>query len=197
MSRLIETIKIRNGKAYNLKYHNKRMNATRRKIWGCKRDIDLSDKIAAKKVEELTKCRVIYDKDIQDIQFVPYELPLIYSLKLVYDNEISYSYKYENRDALKQLFDKRNGCDDILIVKEGKVTDSYFCNVVFEKKGKFYTPYSCLLSGTKRQKLITNERVKEIEVKAEDIQHFDCVHLINAMIDLEDDISVDKENILL
>src|SRR5699024_12837700 len=126
-----------------------------------------------------------------------YDHGVNYALNLDYDNEISDSDKYESRDALKQLVDKRSGCDDILIVKEGKVTDSYFCNVVFEKKGKFYTPYSCLLSGTKRQKLITNERVKEIEVKAEDIQHFDCVHLINAMIDLEDDISVDKENILL
>lgn len=197
MSRLIETIKIYNGKAYNIEYHNKRMNAARRELWGCKREIDLSDNIAAKKIEELTKCRVIYDKDIQDIQFVPYEFPLIHSLQLIYDNEISYRYKYENRDALKYLFDKRNGCDDILIVKDGKVTDSYFCNVVFEKKGIFYTPFSCLLSGTKRQKLIACGRVKEIEVKVEDIQLFDGVHLINAMIDLEDEISVDKENIFL
>ena len=46
------------------------------------------------------KCRVTYDNNGHQIEFVKYEFPQINSLKLVVDDDIEYNIKYSNRTAL-------------------------------------------------------------------------------------------------
>ncbi len=45
MCRLIETLKVFNKKLFNIEYHNKRMNNSRKELFGCNDEIDLSEKI--------------------------------------------------------------------------------------------------------------------------------------------------------
>ncbi|MBK8052928.1 MAG: hypothetical protein IPK35_06555 [Saprospiraceae bacterium] len=49
------------------------------------------------------------------------------------------------------MFAKRDGNDEIIIVKDDKVTDAFYFNIVCCKDESFYTPAEPLLFGTKRQ----------------------------------------------
>lgn len=196
MSRLIETLKIKEGEVYNIDFHNRRMNSARRKLFGCKDEIDLSGELRAAPSQGLIKCRVLYDSTIHEIQFIPYVLPVIHSLQVVRNGQIEYPFKYENRKALEALFEQKKQSDDMLIIKNGQATDTYFCNVVFEKSdGLLYTPANCLLKGTKRQQLLELGKIKERPIKETDIPGYERVYLINALIDLEDRISVEMDKV--
>lgn len=195
MFRLLETIKIKEGKIFNLTYHSKRMNEARKALFNSREEIDPAGYIHAKE-EGFYKCRVLYNEEIREIHYVPYALPSIKSLKIVKAEEIDYFYKYEDRSELRHLYEKRGEADDILIIKEGKVTDTFFCNVFFQKGKEFYTPDTFLLNGTKRQRLLQEGRIKEVPITKEDIWDFDRIYLINALIDPEDHISLPTKNIL-
>ncbi len=195
MCLLIESIKIKDGRVFNINYHNDRMNVARRTLFGSKQNLDLGQVISGGGKTGVIKCRVIFDRKIREIQYISYEFPEIHTLKIVVDDTITYNHKYKDRRRLQRLYERRNGADDILIVKNGRVTDSFFCNLVFERSGLFFTPVSCLLKGTKRQQLLEEGKVKEADIKVEELRLFDKLYLINAMIDLDDRISVDMERI--
>jgi 4-amino-4-deoxychorismate lyase len=80
---------------------------------------------------------------------------VIESLKLVEDNTISYRHKYSDRSHLLELMNMRGDCDDILIVKDGYITDTSFSNIVFFDGDKWVTPARPLLRGTMRESLLT------------------------------------------
>jgi 4-amino-4-deoxychorismate lyase len=113
---------------------------------------------------------------------------------LVECNQFDYSYKYENRTFLNQLFQKRGNCDDILIIKNGVVTDSYYANVVFYDGKNWCTPNTPLLPGTQRAKLLQNGKIRETCVTIKSISKYSLIGLINAMQDLENmpAVAIDK-----
>lgn len=113
------------------------------------------------------------------------------SLRLVDGGNIDYRYKATDRSALTALLDQRAGCDDILIVRDGKITDTSFSNVVFEDAGGgLYTPDTCLLKGTRRESLLDAGIIRECPITVDDIRRFRKVLLVNAMIGLEDGVGV-------
>lgn len=197
MCLLIESIKIKEGNPVHLAYHQKRMNKSRKEYWGCEDEIVLTDSLFSTSLPGLVKVRLLYEKKILNRQYIPYQFPVIRSLKVIEADAIEYAHKYADRSSLKSLFLQKEEADDILIVKNGQVTDTYFCNVVFERNNRFYTPSSYLLPGTQRQFLLDHGRIQERDILLEDIFTYERVHLINAMMDLEDGVSVDIEKILL
>ncbi|HMA99661.1 MAG TPA: aminotransferase class IV [Spirochaetota bacterium] len=183
MCRLVETIKIYNKRFFNLAAHQQRMNKSREKLFNCKKDLNLehSLEIPATINNGLYKCRVIYDINIKKIEFLPYTPPDIKSVKIVKNNRINYNFKYLDRTLLKELFAQKGKCDDILIVKNNLVTDSYFANAVFFNGKNYLTPKSPLLPGTQREMLLNKGLIKTAEIKAADIQSFQYLILINAL----------------
>ena len=88
--------------------------------------------------------------------------------------------------------EQRNDCDDILIVKNSLITDTSYTNVVFEDSNeKLYTPTSTLLPGTKRKQLLDAGIIHEKKIHVNDIKLYKGVYLINAMIDIEDNLFID------
>jgi 4-amino-4-deoxychorismate lyase len=85
---------------------------------------------------------------------------------------------------------QKSGCNDIIIIKNGLVTDASSSNLVFKSSKGLFTPENYLLPGTKRRLLLDRKKIKEQRIRVEDIKTFDSVYFINAMIDLEDDIKV-------
>lgn len=128
------------------------------------------------------KCRIVYSENIESVEILPYSVRQINSLHTVICNDIDYSFKYELREKIAELFTMKGVCDDILIIKNNLVTDTSFANVLFSDREKFYTPDSPLLKGTMREKLIYEKKVKEIKITQDDIKRFDFITLINAMI---------------
>ncbi len=173
----IESIKIDKGKIYNLHLHKERIKRTIGK------DLELTANIPVGLENEIVKWRIVYNQDgIIDESFSIYNKKEIRSLKIVEDNTIDYKYKYENRDAINALYTQCDTCDDIIIVKNGLVTDSSFCNIVFEDyTGKLFTPKNPLLCGTKRTELIAKGEITEKDISVKDIKNYKNIILINAM----------------
>ncbi len=192
--RFIESLKVMGNELCNIELHQQRIDLTS-KAFSIKRKIELKDIAIPKSNYHVQKCRIIYSKDDFNISFTEYKQRKIESLKIVIDDNIDYSYKFEDRDRLNRLFDKRESCSDIIIVKNGLITDTSFSNIVLFDGENYFTPSSFLLNGTMRQKLLKDGVITEKEIKLKDITAFKKLYLINALNSLEDNFSVSIENI--
>lgn len=185
---MLETIKIENGKPYNIFFHNLRLNNSRKELFGCRDFIKLENiiKVPAEMKTGTYKCRLIYSDTVKKPEFLPYQKRKIKNLKVVVCDSIEYNYKYENRECLNELLALKQNCDDILVVKNRKITDTSFSNVVFSDGKKWVTPSEPLLKGTKREKLLSEKKIVQDEIKISDLKHFQEAALINSMLDLDD-----------
>lgn len=200
MSQLFETIKIFNGEIFNPHYHNRRMNNSRKILFGLEDEIDLSEFIIIpeKFRSGLVKCKVIYSDEIQSIEFSEYQIKKINSLKIVECNDIVYDHKYLNREKLEELKAKNINfaSQDILIVKGGIITDTSYSNVVLFDGSKWLTPSTPLLKGTKRASQLDAGRICEEEIKLKDLKKFAQLKLINAMIELDESPAISIQSII-
>ena len=198
MFRFIETIRISEGAIQNLAYHTARFRKTRGAFFSLYDDLNLADHISVPQQHAglpLLKCRIIYGKTIEKVEFTPYQARTVNTLKIVHADTIQYSYKYEDRDHLDALLRRRDGCDDIIIVKNKLVTDSYYANLALKMKDQWITPASPLLKGTRREFLLDTHRIREEQVTLDDLKNAKSVRLINAMIDLREAKDIDTGHI--
>ena len=188
MSRLFESIKVENGRVFNLELHARRMNDARRALFGSADTIDLAGALSVPPDcrAGLYKCRVSYAEGILGIVFEPYRRRRIERLKLVRDDDIDYRYKYEDRSRIAALLERKENCDDILIIKNGLVTDTSFSNVALFDGVRWITPAEPLLAGTMRERLLSEGAITEEEIRSGEIRKFQKVSLINAMLELGD-----------
>ena len=84
--------------------------------------------------------------------------------------------------------------EDIIIVKNGFVTDSSFSNLIFFDGKEWYTPSTPLLKGTTRARLLNEKKITERVIKIEDIKNYKSISLINAFNEIGD-ILIDIENV--
>ncbi len=178
---LLETIKIRDGKIYNIGYHNKRLNRSRLELFNIDRKIDLRDYITPPIEEGTLRCRVIYREDILSIEYIPYSRREFQSFRVI-ESEIEYSYKYRNRDELNKLKEQYPQYSDIIIEKDGFLTDTSIANIAFFDGNRWITPKTPLLRGTIREKLIDRNLLIKKDIKSENLKHFSHFALMNAMI---------------
>lgn len=186
-----EAIKLKDGILHNLSCHQARVDTTLANFGGGKVNLFYTlSEIPVFAREGLFKCRVVYSNRVESVEFIPYTFNHIETVGIVVDDYIDYGYKYVDRSRIKKLLEK-SGCDDIIIVKQGMVTDAFSANLVFESKEGLFTPNTVLLQGTKRRFLIETGRILERDISVNDIKLFDRVGFINAMVDLEDNIFVE------
>ena len=187
MSLLLESIRLCDGEFQNLFYHERRMNRGLKFLCGAQEHFDLEEFL--NKIERppngLYKCRLVYDESSRDIEFIPYRSKKVDSLRVVEHDRISYEFKYADRKLIDRLYGLKKECDDILIVKRGLVTDSSFSNIVFRRGKRWFTPWSALLKGTMRSRLLEGNLIQEEEIRVEDIKTFDSFKLINAMLQFD------------
>jgi len=185
---LVESLKLKNGIIQNLEYHQSRLNRSMEELYPDAEKIDLKRGISIPEncKSGIYKVRVLYGQTIDNIEFEPYLFRSIQRLKVVYHESIDYHLKYTNRQILQELFAQRGNCDDIIIVKDGLVTDSFAANLLFYDGKKWDTPATPLLKGTTRQFLLDNRIITEKEIRETDIQNYQKVGLINAMNDFKE-----------
>lgn len=196
---LLETIKCKNGKLCNLKFHQARFNLARKNVFASTDIIDLKNviKIPDTFMSGLFRCRILYTQKIEKIEFLPHVQKSIKSLRLVEDNTIDYQFKYADRAALENLYNTRGNCDDVLIVKNGCITDSFTANPIFFDGGKWWTPDTPLLPGTQRARLISEGKLSVCRIAPEKLSMFKKVGLINALQDMSDMPVLDINSIVL
>jgi 4-amino-4-deoxychorismate lyase len=82
------------------------------------------------------------------------------------------------------LFTQRQNHDDILIVKNGLITDTSYSNVAFFDGQLWFTPHQPLLPGTARARLLHEGCLQEAKITLTDLHRFEKCSLINAMLPL-------------
>jgi 4-amino-4-deoxychorismate lyase len=154
----------------------------------------ISAKISLEKIIEIPdnltinryKCRVtISFENTVVVSIDPYIQREIKTLKVVHDNDIEYPFKTENRLELNACYEKREGCDDIIIVKNGLITDSWAANILLFDGKSWIAPDTPLLKGVQREYLLTQNLIKSKRVTINDLPLFKKIRLVNAMIDFE------------
>ncbi len=197
MCQFFETIKCKDGELFNLRWHNSRFNRVHKEYFGESHKIDLGEIITIPEnyKKGLFRCRVVYSKTIDKIEFIAHQFRKIESLKLIEDNDIDYQFKYSDREKINVLFEKRGNCDDILIVKNGCITDSFTANSIFFDGKKWWTPDTPLLPGTQRANLIYDEKIEVCRITPATISKYKKVGLINAMWDFANMPMIEIEKI--
>lgn len=174
-----ETIKCDDMEVFNIEYHQQRISNTIGK------NINLLEYIYPPN-SKLLKCKIIYTQDdIVDVIFDTYKKKEIKSLKIIHDDKINYKYKYEYRDELNTLSKQKDNADDIIIVKNGLITDTTIANIAIFINNQWFTPKQPLLLGTTRQRYIDNGKLKEKDITIDDFQKAEQIALLNAMIDFD------------
>lgn len=197
MSLLFETIRIVNGQIQNIDYHNSRLNKSRCAVFKVHDKIRLEQylDIPSEYTSGLVKCKVIYGLTILDVTYSKYSPRVINSIQLVTVNQINYKYKFLDRENLEQLFLRRGNCDEIMIVKNGLITDTSFSNVIFSDGTKWLTPANPLLPGTMRSNLLAKKLIAEQKITLDDIWKFQSIQLINSMLPIESGTSIPIGNV--
>lgn len=184
--RLLETICIKDGVIQNIYYHNLRFNASRQALFPETSSLNLLNFIQIPNEYKLgiVKCRILYRAEIEEVQYIKYKTKKIEKVKVVETN-LEYDHKWEDRTALKALLASEPNFDEILMVKDGFITDCSYANIVFKKDNEFFTPKKPLLKGTKRQHLLDEEILIEKNIKPSDLKKYSHFSLINAFNDFD------------
>ncbi len=180
MNKLLETIKIVNGMAPFLAFHNERLNHARQILFNAHDQIDLNNFIIAPSQSE--RCRVIYSKTIEKVEYSHYKPRHFQTFKVIEDDNIAYDFKYVNRDNLNRLLRFKGQADDILIIKKGLVTDTSIANVAFLYEDKWLTPSTPLLKGTTRERFLKEKKIVEARITLQDLKHFSKMAIMNALL---------------
>ncbi len=194
---LIETICFLNGQAQHLPWHQARLDESRRACWHIREPLSLEAalKPPAQFRQGKVKCRVLYDYRIHRVEWMFYTPAKVRTLQLADGNHLYYAFKYADRSEIRRLMAVRGEADDILIVQDGLITDTSYCNVACFDGQRYFTPAQPLLPGTCRARLLYERRVEPADIRPEDLHRFQRIFLINAMLDLGECIGVWNKNL--
>ncbi len=95
---------------------------------------------------------------------------------------------------MKKLYDQRDDNSEILMIKNGLVTDCFYYNVAFYSDD-WYTPEEPLLQGTMRAYLLDEGIINEARITLEDIPLYSKICLFNALNPFGN-VVVDTRNIV-
>jgi 4-amino-4-deoxychorismate lyase len=176
----LETIRIEDGKAAHLSYHQARLEATLQ-AYRLHVHYDLAALIAPPS-SGLLRCRALYDATSITFSYTPYVPRTFDALYAVYDDTIAYPYKTTDREHLNQLFDRRHDQADVAIIKKGFLRDTTIANIALFDGRRWVTPSNPLLHGTARARLIEEGFLLEKPIPAAAIPTYEKVAIMNAMI---------------
>ncbi len=187
---LFESLCVQNGRILNSKWHKERFQKAYLKYFGKSAHFNLLDKINIPKEFKKgnVKLRVLYGENGREIQFEKYKLRKINSIRLVHVSDLKYPLKFTKRENLNTLFEKRGNCDEVIIVRNGQITDSSYANLIFFDGRDWITPKHPILKGTCRARLLANGKIKVATLGIKELEAFKGLKLINAMRDIDQEL---------
>ena len=179
---LFETIKIDQGQIFNLDYHEQRLNRSRKILFNSTDYLKLKDHLAPPDNHQLFRCKVTYAENILEVNYYPYQVVPITSFKII-EADLDYAHKYLDRRQIDQLFSLKGTCEEIIIIKDGLVTDTSKANIAVWHNQAWLTPGEPLLPGITRQRLLENKALTVADISVEQLLGSERIALMNAMID--------------
>ena len=184
MSQFFESIRVKDGIAEQLGFHQLRVNKTLKAFDASNHSIELASIVQqlALPADGLFKLKISYDLNGNyQSAFTPYQYKQIQNFALVDINEQSYDYKFSNRDWINEAL-IQSGKDEIMMHDGGLIKDCSYTNIVFYDGVNWYTPAVPLLEGTQRAKLIEEGIIQPKALYVQDIPNFKKFKCINAML---------------
>lgn len=186
---LFETVAVERGEILNLDYHQMRYEQALHQYYGRKvLPFNLQEilqkstaLLTLKRSEPLIRCRIDYNDQDYRLQCFAYQRKVFRSFQPVICDHINYGLKFSDRRIFAELLRQKGKHDEIIIIKQGLVTDCTIGNLLFRKNQQWFTPEAPLLNGTQRAKLLAEKRIQTLNIKRQDIAQFDEIRLINAM----------------
>ena len=196
---LFESICVENYQIKLSEFHQKRMDDSYLKFFDAKNKWSIKKIFKSLKIESnhKYKLRINYSDTKYSISLKKYLNKKITSLQCVELNDYSYDLKYTDRSVINKSYESKSLCDDILIIKNGFVTDSSYCNIVFFDGLRWVTPEYPLLKGVQRNFLLSNKKIFEKKIKVSEISKYRSFVLINSMIEfnINHALNINKINI--
>lgn len=190
---LLESIRIKNGHADLLPYHQRRVDRSRRALFGKPPALKLEKLLSGIElpVSGLYKLRIEYGVEVLKKELVPYTPRAVTSLRLVEAEGFAYGKKFADRSGIRKCLEKKGHCDDILMVQQGHLTDSSYANIALFDGRHWYTPAWPMLRGTRREQLLDLGVIRPIVIRARDLDNFGKLRLMNAMLPWEEAPTLD------
>ena len=194
---LFESIGVIDGQVQHASWHEKRYVKSfityfkRPPVKPLLEGIDIPNAYQKGKV----KLRISYNENQREWRFSNYAFSPIAHLQLVEHNAINYELRWGGRVLLSELYQKRGDADDVLIVRNGLLTDTSYGNIAFRKNGGWFTPDKPLLEGTARARLLAQGKISSTPISLENYTKFEVFKMINALRDFETDSCYSVANI--
>jgi 4-amino-4-deoxychorismate lyase len=189
---LLETLCIKEGKIQNIVYHQARCDRSRKILFGENSTLSLASACTNLPLKGIYKCRVLYGKNIKNIEYTPYKAKKIEMLKIV-SRDVEYTYKYANREVFHKLLTSSPESDEFLIEKEGLLTDTTIANIALFDGTQWWTPRKPLLEGTMRAKLLDEGFLKTKDIPSKEIFSHTKIAIMNAMLGFQI-LNIEKVN---
>lgn len=184
---LFETVCIYNSQIKNGPYHERRFRNACIAHFEKEPDFSLFDTIEIPEINSslLYKLKIKYTYNTIQWSISEYKNKIPATLKLIHDDTISYDLKFSDRTHLNCLYEKRGLSEDVLIVKNGCITDATYSNILFTDGHHIVTPATPLLKGTCRDRLLGEKKIQEALITLDHLHNFTHFQLINAMNDFD------------
>lgn len=138
-------------------------------------------------LNDSSRVRILYDSDGFEIEVLKFAPSFPGSFKCIeIDPAFDYSFKYANRERLDHAFENRGEADEVILLKNGWVTDTSKANLAFRKNGIWYTPYFPLLAGTTWKRLIRERAILPRPIHIDQVNLFDSLRSFNALHEFQD-----------
>ncbi len=175
---MLETLECRNGILQRVELHRHRMQASLSAL-GFSHVPQVPDCTCP---GERVRFSFTYGEAVGEIRCMPYTPRTIQRLIQTDVYDLDYSLKYSDRSFFDHLIKSFPLHHEPLFVRDGFITDTSFSNIAFRKDGRWFTPDTPLLAGTRRAFLLEQGFMEAIPVRVDSIREFSEITLINAML---------------
>jgi len=177
---LLETIKIEDGKAQYLEYHQRRVDRSRVQLLNLKDRLDLREYLLDIPQTGTYRCRVIYSDRVHLVEYIPYRYIPRFKYIAV-ESSIDYRYKYLDRSQIDEIKTLYSNFDDIIFIQNGRVCDTTIANIAILIDDEWLTPKTPLLEGTTRERLIDSGFLKTADIRVKDLKDAKAFAVMNAL----------------
>ena len=193
---VFETIAILDGIPQNLAFHQARMDNAIEKLFKQTSVFNLAEiiQVPERYQNGLVRFRIDYNQQDYHIIFSIYQKREIKSYQAVYFDTLDYIFKYSNRENFDLIKIEK---DEAIIIQNGKVTDCRVGNLLFLKNNIWYSPKDYLLKGTQLSYLLSQNKIKLVEIKIEDLHQYEKIMMINAMNPFDESRAISTQHITL
>ena len=178
---LVESIRAENGQFFLLNYHQDRLERSFLGVFKRSCPWQLKDLLPAAPNQGLFKLRFLYNASAYSVEVLPYVPKEVKTLKLVEIGEYTYPHKWTDRIVINAAFAQRGSCDDVLMTKNGLLTDTSYCNILLFDGSNWVTPLQPLFNGVQRSYLLDHKKIQTTTIATTDLSNYQSFQLINAM----------------